>query len=147
MRDIQLIDELIITNQLTEVSRAATWLAGHASRLGLADRVCFSLELVVEETLTNIVNHAFEADALHDIIIRLKNSDYAVQVEIEDDGKLFNPLDVPEHLPARNLEETRVGGLGVHLIRQYTDDCQYRRVNGKNIFTLVISHSDQRKDS
>ena len=35
-----------------------------------------------------------------------------------------------------SAEERRVGGLGIHLVRELMDSINYERINGHNILTL-----------
>ena len=42
------------------------------------------------------------------------------------------------------IEECKIGGLGIHLIRKLMDDIQYQRVADKNI--LVLRRKIQKED-
>ena len=132
------VGQLLISNQLTEMSRAGKWLADNAARLEFTEAVRCSLELVLDEALSNAIKYAFDDNTAHSIVVRLKTTHTDVQLEIEDDGKSFNPLDVPPPLSAKNPDEAKIGGLGIHLIRNYTDECRYLRIDGKNLLTLTI---------
>jgi len=57
-------------------------------------------------------------------------------IKVEDDGRPFNPLLSPPPDLHRPLEQRRVGGLGLHLVRELTNCIEYDRVDGKN--RLVI---------
>lgn len=120
------------------MGRASKWLAANAARLEFTEAVRCNLELVLDEALSNVIKYAFDGDTPHSIVVRLKTTDTDVQLEIEDDGKSFNPLDAPPPSPAKNPDEVKIGGLGIHLIRHYTDDCRYRRIGGKNLLTLTV---------
>jgi anti-sigma regulatory factor (Ser/Thr protein kinase) len=48
-------------------------------------------------------------------------------------------------LPApRTIEETRVGGLGLHLIRSFASEIQYRRDANRNVLVLTFAASGPR---
>jgi anti-sigma regulatory factor (Ser/Thr protein kinase) len=55
---------------------------------------------------------------------------------IEDDGVEFNPTEHPIPDLDAPLEERKVGGLGIHLVRQIMTSVEYQRVAGKNVVTL-----------
>ncbi len=59
-----------------------------------------------------------------------------ITVEIEDDGRAFDPFDAPPPDLTSSIEERAIGGLGVHLVRSLTDDASYERRDGRNIVTL-----------
>ena len=65
--------------------------------------------------------------------MRLSVESGEIRVNVEDDGKPFNPLDAPEADTAKPLEERTVGGLGVHLVRKLMDGLEYQRRDGKNL--------------
>ena len=62
----------------------------------------------------------------------------ALTIDIIDDGLPFNPLtEGPSVDVNAPIEERRIGGLGIHLVRSMMDDLSYRRENGKNHLTLT----------
>jgi serine/threonine-protein kinase RsbW len=58
------------------------------------------------------------------------------RIVIRDDGKPFNPLEMPVHERCGCLADAKVGGLGIHLIRCLMARCDYRREGGINVLTL-----------
>lgn len=59
-------------------------------------------------------------------------------IEIEDTGIPFDVhgLDAPDLTD--DIDERKVGGLGVFIIKELVEDVQYRREDNKNILKLVI---------
>lgn len=92
-------------------------------------------DLALEEHLTNVLTHGFDDDDAHDIVIRLSVEGACLMVEVEDDGKPFNPLAAPA-VDTRPLEDRPIGGLGVHLMRQFMDELSYSREAAKNILRM-----------
>jgi len=93
-------------------------------------------DLALEEHLTNISHYAFDDEAVHDLVVRLSIEEDCLQVEVEDDGKPFNPLAAPPVDTSVPLDQKPIGGLGLHLIRQFMDQCHYRRQGGKNLLRM-----------
>jgi serine/threonine-protein kinase RsbW len=58
--------------------------------------------------------------------------DPIVEMQIEDDGAPFNPLELPEPAVDSPLDARPVGGLGVHLVRRLMDEVVYSRVGDRN---------------
>jgi anti-sigma regulatory factor (Ser/Thr protein kinase) len=58
-------------------------------------------------------------------------------VSITDDGIPFNPFGVETPDTKLSLEERKIGGLGVHLVRKVMDKAIYQRRVDKNVVTLV----------
>lgn len=87
----------------------------------------------VDDIISNIVDYAYEN---HDgsMTIRMNLDVSSVVLSFIDSGRQFNPLNVDT--PDLNDTE-RVGGLGIHLIKNLMDDVRYEYVDNKNILTVV----------
>ena len=57
-------------------------------------------------------------------------------MRIEDDGIPFNPVMAEEPDLECRIEDCRIGGLGIHLIKKLMDEVRYERVNDVNILYL-----------
>lgn len=98
----------------------------------------FNIKLLLDELCTNVINYAHSDDLIHDITIEIESDDELVKVEIVDDGRPFNPLiDAPEPDTDSDLEDRRIGGLGIYFVKTIADEAHYRREDGKNHVTLL----------
>lgn len=100
--------------------------------------VAFSMNLALEEIATNIIDYGYKGKDDYDIVIRFTLEKHKLRIQIKDGAKEFNPLDTdtPDDL-GKPLDERSVGGLGIHLVKKFTDNFSYRRSNNKNIVTLT----------
>ena len=99
----------------------------------------FKVNLALEEVVVNVINYGHE-DGLHNVEITFTASAETLTIEVVDDGRPFDPLtEAPRPDLSGELEDRRIGGLGVHLVREMMDDVGYRREEGKNILTMVTS--------
>ena len=57
---------------------------------------------------------------------------------VEDSGPPFNPLEAPAPNLQAAPDEREAGGVGLHLVRTYSDRMSYECVDGCN--RLVIEH-------
>jgi serine/threonine-protein kinase RsbW len=93
--------------------------------------------LCLEEILSNSVKYAFSDDACHEVTVDVSISPVELSFEIVDAGAAFDPLhDAPEPDIDAPVEERRIGGLGIHLVKNLMDDVVYRRVDGRNHLCL-----------
>ena len=60
-----------------------------------------------------------------------------VDVEIIDDGRVFDPLDAPGTPPPPPGQRPRPGGVGIHMVKQLVDSIEYARIDGRNHTTLT----------
>jgi len=115
------------------------WLTGSLGRYGLSRELQFRFDLCANEAVTNIISYGFPANGEHQILLRLSVEQGKAVLEIEDDGIAFNPLHVPEHIQPENLNEAKIGGLGIDLIRHYMDDVDYARTQNINKLSMQIN--------
>ncbi len=125
-----------LKNQIAEIERVHEIVEQFSQQQGWDTRLQFDLNLALEEVLANIISYGYDHAGEHDILVRFSIQTGELTMEIEDDGRAFNPLDQPEPDLAMPLEERQAGGLGIFLLRKVMDQVEYRRENGKNILTL-----------
>jgi serine/threonine-protein kinase RsbW len=105
--------------------------------------------LAVEEVVANICHYAYLEEAAINLVnypyhepgsfvVRVRSKERTFEVDLIDQGLAFNPLSVAPLDPKSLLEHPELKGLGIHLIRQITDEVRYNRVADKNILTLVM---------
>lgn len=129
--------EVVLTNKPEDRHRLVAQLEAFAREVQLPKAALQAADLALEEHLTNVLNYAFEdKNTPHEILIRLEIQGDALLVEVFDDGRPFNPLERPEVDTSIPLEEKPIGGLGVHLMRRFMDELDYRREDGKNVFRM-----------
>ncbi|HIK45776.1 MAG TPA: ATP-binding protein [Leptolyngbyaceae cyanobacterium M65_K2018_010] len=136
------LETLRLLNQLSELDRLSAWVAELSGRLGLSPRRTFQLDLVLAEAVTNIIENAYTDGAVHEINLAIDPTPPRLQIQIRDDGLPFNPLDHPEVVQPQSLDEAQVGGLGIHLIRSYAQECRYERQGNENWFTILLPRTD-----
>lgn len=116
---------------------AAEWL--HGALATLPPPLLFRADLCLAEALANIVDHAggsASAAAAVPVRLELTLGDAHVELSIRDRGVAFDPLAAgPAERPER-LEDAAIGGLGLMMIRQYSDASRYRRDGDWNELTL-----------
>jgi anti-sigma regulatory factor (Ser/Thr protein kinase) len=128
--------EITLTNRPEERQRLHLDLEAFARKHGVPSNALQAADLALEEHLTNVFNHGFEQPEAHAVLIRLRTDPTWFVIEVEDDGKPFNPLAQPEVDISKPLAEKTVGGLGIHLIRQFMDELDYQRVEERNVLTM-----------
>lgn len=56
-----------------------------------------------------MISYAHDDGTEHDIAVRLSLSEAELRVDVEDDGRPFNPLQVAEPDPDRPVEDRPIG--------------------------------------
>lgn len=107
--------------------------------LGGDDDNAGDLVLAVNEAVTNVLLHGYD-ERPGPVSVSVEADDGDLLVRLGDDAPLFDPTSVPPPDVHRPLEERPLGGLGVHMMRQLTDELVYQVTgDGKNEL-LFIKH-------
>ena len=134
--DGHLFVQVVLINQPAEKKKSLQALREFAREHRLPETVLQSADLALEEHLTNVMKYGYEDARVHEILVRLEMVGGGLQIEVEDDGKAFNPLEFPAPNLTLPPSERPVGGMGIHLIRSFMDDLGYRREGGRNVFQM-----------
>lgn len=129
---------LKLVNDHQQLLVMADWLARFAEDCGLSDQMAFHLDLVLTEAVTNVMDHARPVDGRGEIELTCALHDGAISVRVTDDGPAFDPVARTQLRLPKTLAEAEPGGLGIHLMRQYTSCLNYRRENDLNILTMTL---------
>lgn len=98
--------------------------------------VLTDLRIVLDEVVTNIIKYAYRDEAPHDIRIHCELRDGCLETTVEDDGIAFDPLQAAEADLSSPLPSRRVGGLGVHFVKNLMNAVSYERIGGCNRLSL-----------
>ncbi len=128
---------LELRNELSELERMSVWIHVTGKLMELPDAILSDLDLCAAEAVHNVIAYAYEDSSPHRIHVRLSREATRVNLEVEDDGTAFNPLEYPPAPSVSRLEQAPLGGRGIHLIRGLMTECEYRRHDGKNILTMA----------
>ena len=127
-----------LKNQLSEIERLVHIVDDFGRRHQIEPQIIYTMKLALDEILTNIISYAYDDAKEHIIVIRLSLDQEKWTVEVEDDGRPFNPLNAPEPDTKQLLGERPIGGLGIHLVRKLIDELEYRRLNDRNILVMRL---------
>jgi anti-sigma regulatory factor (Ser/Thr protein kinase) len=94
------------------------------------------LHLALEEHLTNVICYGYDTGESGTVRVRLSLERPILRIEIEDDGKPFNPVEAPVVDTTLPLDTKPLGGLGLLMIRKSVDELEYRRVANRNVLTI-----------
>ncbi|MBM9603811.1 ATP-binding protein [Desulfopila inferna] len=102
----------------------------------LNHRDIFEINLILDEVCTNIFEYNPETEDLF-IKIEATCEDDLLQMIIRDNGIPFQPTAVAAPDTRLPLEKRKAGGLGLMLVKRYTDTIAYKRLKGLNQTTLT----------
>lgn len=121
-----------VRNDLLEVARVGDEIRALWAAHGLPEDLEMPVTLALEEALSNVIRHGCIPGQEYDIRVCFTADDHAVEVEINDNARPFDPLSVAPPVLDVPIEQRKIGGLGVFLVRQLMDEVVYEFRDGRN---------------
>jgi anti-sigma regulatory factor (Ser/Thr protein kinase) len=125
-----------IGNSHGDIQVAAEKVRRFLEMHGVGEEDVTRIDVALDEILTNAVNYGFEDGEAHEILLSLSIAADCLAIEVQDDGRPFDPLGIPEPDLDADLESRQIGGLGMHFVRTLLDRVSYSRRNGWNVLSL-----------
>ena len=118
---------LTLTPELTELYSLNDFILNEIRENNL------KVNLIVEEVFVNIVKYS-KTDY---ITVNVEYENETLILEFIDNGIEFNPLlkENPEF--PNNIDEAKIGGLGIFLTKEISDEIYYHHINGENHLKII----------
>ena len=99
--------------------------------------VVHKLTLSLDEAVTNVASYAYPEGG-GKMSLTIESDGELFRARLTDHGRPFNPLEQPEPDLNVPIEERKIGGLGIHLIRKMADEFRYNRINDTNELIIGV---------
>ena len=133
---------LSVPGQFERLAEIAAFVTQAARRAGLNDDEVFHVEMAVDEACSNIIEHAYAAQAGNiDLACRCPEVGQ-FEVVIRDSGQPFQPEEVasPPLSASADLDDLNEGGLGLYFMRKLMDDVRFEFVPGQGNRLTMLKH-------
>lgn len=125
--------------EVAEIDRLLAAVQAEAKRANWSDSLLNNVMLAAEEAVVNVINYATPANPDDTVDFSLLCKDGSVEIAVSDSGPEFDPLrQAPEVDTDLPLEQRKVGGLGIFLIRNLAESMEYVRKDGRNILKIRL---------
>ena len=125
-------------NDLAEMDRLLDEIDSFAGEAHLPASTAYRIQLAADEFVANAVEHGYPDGRRGEVHICAVVKPDVVEMTLSDDGDPFDPQSAPPPDLGASIEERRIGGLGIHLVRKMASEFAYRRADGRNIITLTL---------
>lgn len=131
-----------INNKMAELSRICIELEHDMVSLGFGTECRSDVQLICEEILCNIISYGFPELDNGCMEMKFVFDGNSLTLEFIDNGIAFDPLNRPDpDLDDPDADDRPVGGLGIFLVKELTEQQVYERRSGKNHLTVARSIS------
>ena len=91
------------------------------------------VNLIAEEIFVNIVSYS-KAEF---VTVNVEYNSPALTIEFIDNGEEFNILLQEDPELPDNIDDAKIGGLGILLAKELSDEIDYHYVNGENHLKII----------
>ncbi len=127
-----------ITSSPEELEKINAHLGKYISLHDLPEHLLLTSQLVAEELIANTIDYGYDGKTGMPITLHLSHDLTQITLLFVDQAKAFNPLDLGTARLGLPKEDEPVGGLGVHLVKEMSDNCKYEYISGENHFSLSL---------
>ena len=120
------VSQLTVAGYFKNLADVSRFIGQAAVRAGLDERATYAVRMAVDEACTNIIQHAYGGEGRGQIRLVSETQAEGLQVTIYDQGRPFEPSQVPELDPETPLPERQPGGMGLFFIRNLMDTVEFR---------------------
>lgn len=102
---------------------------------GASMKAIMTITVALEEMFVNIAHYAYP-EGPGQATVGMSFNDDTVEISLVDKGISFDPLKKEDPDVSAGVEERPIGGLGIFMVKQSMDSCEYRRVDDENHFIM-----------
>ncbi|MEG1998792.1 MAG: SpoIIE family protein phosphatase, partial [Bacteroidales bacterium] len=135
---------LILRNKIEEIEKLIPFTEMLSQKAGISPTEGLSLNLVLEEVVSNIILYGYKIKKEDQIKITCTIYNETIIFTISDSAKMF---DITKSSPKVDITQTAkerpIGGLGIYLINNIMDSVEYFNICGYNTLILKKNISKQ----
>lgn len=123
--------------EIEDLARLEGELAAFGEEAGFEAKLIWQLNLILEELLTNTLSYGCVKDTDCWIKVALRQEGGILTVILTDNAVAFNPTASEKADTTAELEDRKIGGLGIHIVTSFVDELAYKRIGDVNHLTLI----------
>ena len=137
------VAELTIAGSEQHFRQASRWLSESGALAGVPESEIQRLDLCLNEVLANITSHGKHEPEPIQICLDTACEDQVCEasVTVSDAGSAFDASSAVERTRPSSLAEAETGGLGLVMLRSFSDRLSYRRSAGRNHLCFTVRWS------
>lgn len=137
-KDNTLENKLVLDAEEDNLYTAINFVNEKLDSIGSSEAVKSQIDIAVEEIFVNIAKYAY-GDEKGKAVIKFSFDEdtKAVTLVFEDQGMAYNPLEKPDPDITLSAQEREIGGLGIFMVKNFTDSMEYSYENKTNVLKIT----------
>lgn len=124
------IRKITLPARFSSLNQVRNFVVQAAKDCGFQQGAVDSVELAVDEAFSNIIEHSYGGESQEKIECSCREKRDRLVIILKDCGKPFDPTIIPDPDLTADLNERKIGGLGMFFMDQLMDDISYEFTTG-----------------
>jgi len=131
-------ENITICNNINELEIIVNFINFFGTKYTIPTKIIDTFQIAVDELISNTINYGYKSGTKGEIILELVFHNSTLKATIIDDGQAFDPNNAPvPDIENNDVENKRIGGLGIHIVKKMMTSFEYVRKKNKNIVTII----------
>ena len=143
--DVQIDKSIVLSSDLKEVPKLNDFVEDACQAVGLDDIGSMQVKVAIEEAVVNVMKYAYTSEHRGNVTIKVTSDSHSLKFTIIDSGKPFDPTLQSQVDTTLSAKQRKIGGLGIHIMRQNMDSINYERKDLFNVLTLKKNINSETK--
>jgi serine/threonine-protein kinase RsbW len=130
--------QILIAAKFERLRDLALWVEQLAAEFQLPLALAHRMDVCLTELVTNVISYGYPDGRVGAIKIRFWREPERIVVRIDDDATAFDPTSYQLSELPDSLDDARIGGRGIRLVRHFADELHYQAQTKGNQATLVF---------
>lgn len=134
-----------IPNKYEYLDIAQGFVNDIAQKAGFKGNLLMQIDIAIEETVTNIMKHAYDAEESRTFEIICQKIPDGIKIILKEMGIPFDPERIAKFNLTKNIEDLSTKGLGIYMIQKVMDDLSFHNLGhlGKETHMVKYLHGKQ----
>ncbi len=137
--------ELTVPSRMEELEAVQQFAESTSGAFGLDKELAYWIELAINESAINAIQHGNNSDASKNVSIRISSDGEVIEIVVEDQGPGFELSDVPDPTDVENL--LKPGGRGLLIIQSFMDTVEVSQIDGNGSRLRMVKNIKDEKIS
>ncbi len=129
--------ELTMNATVENITRVTAFVDEELEALGCPMKAQMQIDIAIDELFGNIAHYAYNPEVGPATVrVEVVEDPLSVVVSFIDKGVPYDPLSREDPDVELSLEERRIGGLGIYMVKKSMDEISYEYKDGQNILRI-----------
>ena len=131
------VQKITLPAVVDSIEKVTEFVNDRLQKSNIPQKIQTQIDVVIDELMSNVTKFAYRDGKNGDISVEMEVNEEEIAMTFRDSGVPFNPLEQADPDVKAPLEQRKIGGLGLFLVRKTMDKLNYVYENGQNVLTVI----------